>query len=165
MVTLHAAGLAVLAAGLPPAMILAEATLCPASAGPLRAFTRRARSGLTKHPDVTNRTVDEAKTALSGFLRLFSAQVASARNTLQQQPARTAGHVDTMQMKEVIMMMADVLLSVAEVADELAVSLDTVRRLLLSGELPGYRLRGQWRVSRSDLGAFLQQRRNYPSTA
>lgn len=51
-------------------------------------------------------------------------------------------------------------LTAEQVAVELAVSLATIRRLLLSGELPGYRLRGQWRISRSDLAIFLDERKN-----
>lgn len=55
-------------------------------------------------------------------------------------------------------------LTAEQVATELAVSLATIRRLLVSGQLRGYRLRGQWRVSRTDLAAFLRERRNSPAT-
>jgi excisionase family DNA binding protein len=47
------------------------------------------------------------------------------------------------------------LLSVPEVAERLAVSSSTVRRLIASGSLPAVRIGGQVRVDRSELFAYV----------
>jgi excisionase family DNA binding protein len=47
------------------------------------------------------------------------------------------------------------LLPLCEVADELAVSERTVRRLIGRGELPALRVGGQIRVERSELDAWI----------
>jgi excisionase family DNA binding protein len=54
------------------------------------------------------------------------------------------------------------LLTVQDVAARLRVGVETVRRWLRSGELPGVLLgdRAGWRVSASDLQAFLDGRRS-----
>ena len=54
------------------------------------------------------------------------------------------------------------LLSIPQVADHLAVHPKTVRRLIEDGRLPSYRVRGQVRISVSDLAAYLAQSRVYP---
>ena len=46
-----------------------------------------------------------------------------------------------------------------QVADRLQVSVWTVRRWLKSGELPGIRFGGVWRVSEADLAAFIEEQR------
>lgn len=46
-------------------------------------------------------------------------------------------------------------LSIKEVADSLRVSESTVRRMIQSGELAAIRVRRQWRVSLSELSAYL----------
>ncbi len=46
-------------------------------------------------------------------------------------------------------------LTVSQVAAELGLHYDTVRRLLISGHLPGYKAdRKQWRVTRAALDSF-----------
>ncbi len=47
------------------------------------------------------------------------------------------------------------LYSLEEVAEQLGVSLSTIRRLLKGGHLAHVRIRGQNRVSDSDLSAFI----------
>jgi excisionase family DNA binding protein len=54
------------------------------------------------------------------------------------------------------------LLSMGQVADHLAVSQKTVRRLIADGQLPSHRVRGQVRVSECDLAAYVAQSRVYP---
>ena len=45
-------------------------------------------------------------------------------------------------------------LTVAEVAEELGLHRDTVKRLLASGQLTGYKAAARWRVTRASLDAF-----------
>lgn len=47
-----------------------------------------------------------------------------------------------------------------EAAARLGVSREVVYRLLQSGELPAYRIRGQWRVSHEKLLEYLETCRN-----
>lgn len=49
-------------------------------------------------------------------------------------------------------------LTVEEVAEILKVNIDTVRRLLRQGELPGVKVGRHWRVEREALRAYLQGR-------
>ena len=51
--------------------------------------------------------------------------------------------------------MTDRLLKIAEVAERLRVSRETVRRLLVTGELPGLRVGQQWRIPEIALTAYL----------
>jgi excisionase family DNA binding protein len=51
------------------------------------------------------------------------------------------------------------LLFIREIAKELRVSDDTIRRLVWSGQLVGHRIRGQVRISRADLADYLQRAR------
>jgi excisionase family DNA binding protein len=59
---------------------------------------------------------------------------------------------------------ADRYLTVEEIADRLHVLPDTVRRWLRDGDLAGIRLgrRTGWRVTETDLAAFLRARTNVP---
>jgi excisionase family DNA binding protein len=52
------------------------------------------------------------------------------------------------------------MLSIDEVADQLAVSRDTIRRLVERGELKAVKVGAQWRISTADLAAYLE--RNTP---
>jgi excisionase family DNA binding protein len=54
------------------------------------------------------------------------------------------------------------LMSIGQVADHLAVSEKTVRRLIADRQLPSHRVRGQVRVSEADLAAYLARSRIYP---
>lgn len=45
-------------------------------------------------------------------------------------------------------------LTVSQVASELSLHTETVRRLLAQGDIPGYRAGGRWRVSRQQLDDF-----------
>jgi excisionase family DNA binding protein len=61
--------------------------------------------------------------------------------------------------------MAARFLQLNEVADELAVSLSQVYHMVRSGELPAIKVggRGQWRVERDQLEAYISQK--YQETA
>ena len=59
---------------------------------------------------------------------------------------------------------APVLLTIADVADQLQVSTKTVRRMITRGDLPVHRLGRQIRVAPHDLGAFLHRSREMVST-
>jgi len=50
--------------------------------------------------------------------------------------------------------MTDKAMTVAQVADELGVSVGTVHILLKEKKLSGFRLNRQWRINRSDLDIF-----------
>ena len=52
------------------------------------------------------------------------------------------------------------LLSVGTVATHLCVSSKTVRRLIKDGQLPSHRIRGQIRVSETDLALFIAHSRS-----
>jgi excisionase family DNA binding protein len=54
------------------------------------------------------------------------------------------------------------LLTLREVADDLKVSVDRVRRLVWSRELEAHRVGGQLRISTADLAAFLYRCRQDP---
>lgn len=51
--------------------------------------------------------------------------------------------------------MADVLLTKAEAAERLKISQHTLDRIVLDGDLPAYRIRGQVRYKSSDVDAYL----------
>lgn len=48
-------------------------------------------------------------------------------------------------------------LTVEEVAKELRVSAQTVRKIIEDGELKAFRVRGQWRIKREDLDRYIEQ--------
>ena len=50
-------------------------------------------------------------------------------------------------------------LSIQQIADDLNVSIKTVRRWIADNELVAYKLGGQWRVAPMDLDIFLKLRR------
>ena len=52
------------------------------------------------------------------------------------------------------------MLSIDEVAEELAVGRDTIRRLIERGELKAVKVGVQWRISHENLAAYLE--RNTP---
>lgn len=54
----------------------------------------------------------------------------------------------------------ETLYTVEEVAQLLKVSAFTVRRWLTTGQLHGIKFEGFWRVSESDLNAFIEDRRS-----
>lgn len=58
-------------------------------------------------------------------------------------------------------MTAERFLTVEQIAAELQLSIETVRRYLRSGELKGFQINRQagWRVTREDLERFLESRR------
>ena len=53
----------------------------------------------------------------------------------------------------------ELFLTVEEVADQLRVSTQTVRRWVKEGELPGYRVGRCFRVKRADLERWIEQQR------
>jgi excisionase family DNA binding protein len=56
-------------------------------------------------------------------------------------------------------MQDDIYLTVEEIAKQLRVSPDTVRRWIREGRLPALDLIGQYRIRREDYERFLEQRR------
>jgi len=56
-------------------------------------------------------------------------------------------------------MQDDIYLTVEEIAKQLRVSPDTVRRWIREGRLPALDLVGQYRIRREDYERFLEQRR------
>lgn len=59
-------------------------------------------------------------------------------------------------MGEGVLMQREDLMTVEEVADLLRMHLDSVRRLLRQGRLPGVRLGKRWWIRRADLEALLR---------
>lgn len=55
-----------------------------------------------------------------------------------------------------------VYLTVADVAKQLQISEDTVRRWIKSGKLPALKIGKEWRVDPEELKAFLAQSRKRP---
>ncbi len=55
-----------------------------------------------------------------------------------------------------------VYLTVADVARQLQISEDTVRRWLKSGKLPALKIGKEWRIDPDDLKTFLAQSRKQP---
>ncbi len=51
-------------------------------------------------------------------------------------------------------------ISPEEVAQKAHLHVDTVKRLLRRGEMPGYKIGNQWRIKLSELDAWLQERKN-----
>jgi excisionase family DNA binding protein len=53
--------------------------------------------------------------------------------------------------------MTDTFFTIAQVAERLQVSEKTVRRMLVSGELPGYKFGGQYRIKPAELEAWIAE--------
>lgn len=58
------------------------------------------------------------------------------------------------------MQLMEKLLTVKEVADRLQLSVETVKKMLRSGEIPGRKYGRQWRVSPSELMQSQEDKRN-----
>lgn len=52
------------------------------------------------------------------------------------------------------------LVSTKEVANILGIHEKTIKRLLISGEMIGYKIKGQWRVDWDDVRAYLEKVKN-----
>jgi len=61
--------------------------------------------------------------------------------------------------------MNDTFFTIAQVAEKLQVSEKTVRRMLLSGELPGYKIGGQYRIKPAELEAWIADQAIEKATA
>jgi excisionase family DNA binding protein len=61
--------------------------------------------------------------------------------------------------------MTDSFLTIPQVAEKLQVSEKTVRRMLISGELPGYKIGGQYRVGPTELAAWIEDQAITPETS
>lgn len=57
------------------------------------------------------------------------------------------------------MIVMEKLMTPEEVADALQMHVETVKRLLREGKLPGFKVSGQWRVSPSELKVYLEEQR------
>lgn len=55
--------------------------------------------------------------------------------------------------------MPDTLLTLREVADLLKVAEKTVYTMVQGNELPGFKVRGQWRFKQSDLDRWIEERK------
>jgi excisionase family DNA binding protein len=55
-------------------------------------------------------------------------------------------------------------LGTREAAKEMGISQDTVQIMLRKGELPGTRVRHQWKILRADIEAYLEEHRNVRGT-
>jgi len=53
--------------------------------------------------------------------------------------------------------MTDTFFTIVQVAETLQVSEKTVRRMLVSGELPGYKIGGQYRIKPAELEAWIAE--------
>lgn len=53
--------------------------------------------------------------------------------------------------------MTDEILTLQEVANLLKVAAKTVYAMAQTGEMPAFKVRGQWRFRRADLDAWIQQ--------
>ena len=72
----------------------------------------------------------------------------------------SVGMLDLLEVCPMISTMAERLLTVADVAERLGVSVFTVREWLKAGRLPGFRMGGTklgWRVREADLDRFIEQ--------
>lgn len=54
------------------------------------------------------------------------------------------------------------LLTVEEVAKQLRLHPDTVKRLLRDGVIPGYKIQNSWRVKPADLDAYVESQKHKP---
>lgn len=57
------------------------------------------------------------------------------------------------------MLVMEEMLTVKEVADKLQLSVETVKKMLRNGELPGHKFGRQWRVVPSELMQHLEKQR------
>jgi len=55
--------------------------------------------------------------------------------------------------------MPDAILTLVEVADLLKVADKTVYTMAQNGELPAFKVRGQWRFKRDDLDAWIERQK------
>ena len=55
--------------------------------------------------------------------------------------------------------MADEILTLKEVAQYLKLAEKTAYRLAAEGKLPGFKVGGSWRFRKSDIGAWIEQRK------
>ena len=55
-------------------------------------------------------------------------------------------------------------LSVAEIANQLHIHIETVRRWIKSGQLPAIEIGGRYRILKDDLQTFLNKHRKQPSS-
>ena len=58
--------------------------------------------------------------------------------------------------------LADEILTVVEVAQLLKVAEKTVYTMAQKGELPAFKVRGQWRFKRDDIDAWIEQQKLAP---
>ena len=56
--------------------------------------------------------------------------------------------------------MISMFLTVEEVAEELRLHEETVRRMLRKGSMPGHKFDNEWRVDRAELNEWKEQRKN-----
>lgn len=56
--------------------------------------------------------------------------------------------------------MRDEILRIKDVATLLKVGQKTVYTMAQSGELPAFKVRGQWRLSRKDIDAWIENQKN-----
>lgn len=61
--------------------------------------------------------------------------------------------------KEVILIVMD-FLTVEEVATELRLSVETVKRMLRNDDMPGYKVGREWRIDKTEYAEWKRQRRN-----
>ncbi len=57
-------------------------------------------------------------------------------------------------------MQSDEVLTIKDVAQLLKVGEKTVYSMAQTGELPAFKVRGQWRFSRKDIDAWIEQKKN-----
>jgi excisionase family DNA binding protein len=57
-------------------------------------------------------------------------------------------------------MQSDEVLTIKDVAQLLKVGEKTVYSMAQTGELPAFKVRGQWRFSRKDIDAWIEQQKN-----
>lgn len=57
-------------------------------------------------------------------------------------------------------MQSDEVLTIRNLATLLKVGEKTIYKMAQSGELPAFKVRGQWRFSRKDIDAWIEQQKN-----
>lgn len=58
------------------------------------------------------------------------------------------------------MIQMDELLTIKEVAEKLKMHPDTIKRMLIAGKMPGYKIEGSWRVKLNELEKWIEDRKN-----
>lgn len=58
------------------------------------------------------------------------------------------------------MIVMDELLTIKEVAQKLKMHPDTIKRMLIAGKMPGYKIEGSWRVKQDELERWIEDRKN-----